>query len=90
MIKSWSDDAWAEYVYWLSIDKSKIKKINDLIKSIERDGSAFGLGKPEPLKNADGAFSRRIDQEHRLVYKISEQNDQPVIFILSCRGHYDD
>ncbi|SDP85215.1 toxin YoeB [Mucilaginibacter sp. OK268] len=76
--------AWDDYLYWQTTDKSILKKINALIKEIERipyDGS----GKPEPLKhNLAGWWSRRINLEHRLVYKVEHES----IFILQCRYHY--
>ena len=59
MRKLWGDDAWDEYLYWQATDKKIAKKINDLIKSIEREGTMKGLGKPEPLRYRKG-FSRRI------------------------------
>lgn len=90
MIKSWSDRAWAEYLCWIADDKSKAKKINELLKSIERDGVSEGIGKPEPLKNRNGEWSRRIDQEHRLVYSVEILNGQSTILIVSCKGHYED
>ena len=78
------ETAWEDYLYWQGTDKSMLKKINALIKEIERipfDGS----GKPEPLKyNLAGWWSRRINLEHRLVYKF--ENDS--IVILQCRYHY--
>ena len=80
----WSDDAWADYVDWQSHDPAKVVKINDLLKDIRRD-SYRGIGKPEPLKhNLQGYWSRRIDKENRLVYKV-ERGD---IQIASCRFHY--
>ena len=84
MEKIFSDQAWDDYLYWQSIDKSVLKKINSLIKDIERNGFE-GIGQPEPLKhNLSGWWSRRINLEHRLVYKI--ENDS--IFIAQCRYHY--
>ncbi len=85
MIKSWSDDAWKDYMYWhQQIDKATIRKINNLIKSIDRTPFE-GLGKPEALRNdLSGYWSRRITQEHRLVYRIKDDEIQ----ILSCRYHY--
>ena len=78
------DQAWEDYLYWQSIDKSMLKKINSLVKEIER--TPFnGSGKPEPLKyNLTGLWSRRITLEHRLVYKI----DNEAIIIHQCRYHY--
>jgi len=78
------DQGWEDYLYWQTTDKANLKKINSLLKEIERmpfDGS----GKPEPLKhNLAGWWSRRINLEHRLVYKI----DGDAIVILQCRYHY--
>ena len=85
MNKTFSDDAWNDYLYWQKEDKSKVKKINQLVKSIERDGLGSGIGKPEPLKHdLTGYWSRRINSEHRLIYKTYESN----IYIASCRDHY--
>jgi len=85
MNKLFTDEAWKDYLYWFEKDKKQLKKINDLIKEIER--SPFdGIGKPEALKhNLKGFWSRRIDHEHRIVYQISESN----ITIISLRFHYD-
>ena len=66
MEKKWSDDAWEDYLYWQMIDKNTLKKINELLKSIEREGTMKGIGKPEPLKDRTG-YSRHITKEHRLV-----------------------
>jgi len=78
------DLAWEDYLYWQAHDKQNQKKINQLIKDIKR--SPFvGLGKPEPLKyELAGAWSRRINDEHRLVYEISDD----AIRIIACRYHY--
>lgn len=84
MNKIFSDIAWSHYTSWQSEDKKILKKINSLIKDIERNGNE-GLGKPEPLKHElSGYWSRRIDNIHRLVYSIDENN----IYIASCKGHY--
>ena len=84
MIKVWSDHAWEDYVYWQTQDKKILKRINQLIKDIDRNGYE-GIGKPEPLKyELQGYWSRRIDDEHRLVYRIVDNN----IEIVSCRLHY--
>jgi toxin YoeB len=78
------DEAWNEYLYWQNTDKPVIKKINLLLKQIQRD-PYIGLGKPEPLKHdLTGLWSRRIHQGHRLVYAI--EDDQ--IIVLKCRNHY--
>lgn len=78
------DNAWEDYLHWQSLDKSILKKINALIKEIERTPFE-GNGKPEPLKhNLATWWSRRINLEHRLIYKI----DKDAIVILQCRYHY--
>ena len=86
MKKVWFDEAWNDYTYWQTQDKKTMKRINTLLKDIER-GNFDGIGKPEPLKGElSGFWSRRIDETNRLVYRTS--ND--VLEILSCKGHYDD
>ncbi|WP_335942655.1 Txe/YoeB family addiction module toxin [Fusobacterium polymorphum] len=85
MIKSWTDVAWIEYQYWISQDKKIFKKINELIKDIERNSVLNGIGKPEALKHRK-AYSRRIDEKNRLIYEII--NGQ--LYILNCKGHYED
>ena len=83
--KIWSDDAWHDYLYWQQQDRKTLKRINSLIKDIERNGCSEGIGKPEPLTgNLSGEFSRRIDDENRLVYHIEEGR----IYIAHCKGHY--
>ena len=84
MKKTFSSKAWDDYLYWQSADKAMLKRINALIKDIDR--SPFeGIGQPEPLKHDwSGYWSRRIDQEHRLVYEISGDT----ILIAQCRFHY--
>jgi toxin YoeB len=76
---------WDDYISWQNEDKKMLKKINTLIKEIQRTPYE-GIGKPEPLKfDLAGLWSRRIDREHRLVYQV-DKND---ILIYSCRYHYD-
>ena len=82
---TFSDDAWEEYIEWQSKDKKTIKKINSLIKSIDREGPLKGEGKPEKLKHRDGEYSRRINEEDRLVYSVEDGQ----IEIKSCKGHYE-
>lgn len=87
MIKniSWHMDAWEDYLTWQQSDKKILKKINELIKAIMREPFS-GIGKPEPLKYAlEGYWSRRITQEHRLVYTIIDNTD---VHIVQCRYHY--
>ncbi len=84
MNKLFSDESWNDYLYWQATDKKMIKRINELLKDISKTPFS-GVGKPEALKfNLSGYWSRRINSEHRLVYKI-ENN---CIIILSCRYHY--
>lgn len=84
MILSWAPDAWEDYLYWQQIDKKILKRINSLIKEIQRHPFE-GLGDPEPLKhNWSGYWSRRIDREHRLVYKVTGS----ALLIAQCRYHY--
>ena len=80
----WDDKAWEEYVEWQTIDRKIVKKINELIKDIQRNGNE-GIGKPEPLQHElSGYWSRRIDDKNRLVYKISDIQ----ITIVACANHY--
>jgi len=82
---TFSKNAWEDYMSWQSEDKKILKKINDLIKDIQRTPNE-GMGKPEPLKyDLTGLWSRRIDREHRLV----SQSNENEILIYSCRYHYD-
>lgn len=76
--------AWSDYLDWQQTDKAILRKINQLIKDIQRD-SFSGIGKPEPLKHdLSGYWSRRIDDANRLVYRV--END--VLTIAQCKGHY--
>ncbi len=84
MILCWSTNAWDDYLYWQQHDKKILKRINLLLKEIKRD-PFHGIGDPEPLRhNFSGYYSRRINLEHRLVYKV-EQNQ---IYIAQCRYYY--
>ena len=84
MKKVWEDSAWDDYLYWQNTDKKMLNKVNELIKSCERTPFS-GIGKPEPLKeNLKGFWSRRIDNTHRLVYKVEEET----LIISQCRFHY--
>lgn len=81
----WDERAWEEYIEWQSLDKKTLKRINLLIKDIQRN-CYEGLGKPEALKNnLSGWWSRRIDGVNRIVYKEIED----AIIIASCKGHYE-
>lgn len=79
-----SEQSWSDYLYWQQIDKKIIKRINELIKDIKRTPFS-GIGKPEPLQhNLAGFWSRRITDEHHLIYRITDS----AIEIASCRYHY--
>ena len=84
MMLVWASSAWEDYLYWQQTDKKMLKRINLLIKEIS--GKPFeGIGDPEPLKHQwTGYWSRRINKEHRLVYKVKENE----ILIAQCRYHY--
>ena len=82
----WEDRAWSDYLYWQTQDKKTLKRINALIKDIQRSPYQ-GIGKPEPLRgNLSGWWSRRIDETNRIVYYVQGEG----IYIISCLGHYDD
>jgi len=84
MILSWAGTAWEDYLYWQSTDKRVLKRINNLIRDIQRQPFE-GPGDPEPLRhNWSGYWSRRIDREHRLVYKVIDDS----VIIVQCRYHY--
>lgn len=86
MNKVFADTGWEDYLYWQTEDKKTIKKINQLINDIARNGNE-GLGKPEPLSgNLSGFWSRRINDKDRLIYRIDDNN----IYILACRYRYGD
>lgn len=81
---SFTKAAWADYIHWVNSDQKKLKKINSMIEDITRTPFQ-GTGQPEPLKHRlTGFWSRRIDKENRLVYKIVSDD----IEIISCKGHY--
>ena len=86
MIKSWTDDAWEDFEYWMSADKRVMRKILQLLKDIDRNGYS-GIGKPEPLReDLSGYWSRRIDSENRIVYRIRNG----ILEIVQCGSHYRD
>jgi len=80
------DNSWDDYCYWQTQDRKTLKRINTLLQEICRNGHE-GAGSPEPLRHEQsGWWSRRIDIQNRLVYRI----DDNVVVVLSCRSHYDD
>lgn len=86
MNKAFTDIGWEDYLYWQTEDRKTLRKINTLLKDIERNGNE-GIGKPEPLAgDLSGFWSRRINQKDRLIYAL--EMDQ--IIIIACRYHYDD
>jgi toxin YoeB len=85
MTLTFTENAWEDYLYWQKTDKKVVKKINDLIKEIQRNPFE-GLGRPEQLKyDLAGFWSRRIENEHRFVYQVNENE----VLVYSCRFHYD-
>ena len=91
MIIEFTKNAWEDFEYWIETDHETVKKIKELLKSIKQNPFK-GIGKPEPLKyGLKGFWSRRINQEHRLVYRVTGKKgiDQKCS-ILQCRFHYDD
>lgn len=81
----WDESAWEEYLFWQTQDKKTLRRINELLKSVQR-GPFHGIGKPEPLRHGGpNRWSRRIDEENRLVYRITET----AIEIASCKTHYE-
>lgn len=84
MILSWAENGWDDYLYWQATDKKTLKRINCLIKDILCH-PFDGIGDPEPLKhNWSGYWSRRINREHRIVYKATDDT----LYIIQCRFHY--
>lgn len=83
---TFSESGWKDYLYWQTQDKRTLKRINQILQDIERNGND-GIGKPEPLKgNLSGFYSRRIDESNRIVYR----PEKDAIEIIQCRGHYED
>lgn len=80
-----SDKALSDFMYWAHNDRKILDKIETLLNDIERNGAAKGIGKPEHLKY-ENAYSRRINDEHRLIYRVEEN----IIKVKSCKGHYGD
>lgn len=84
MIKAWTDDTWNDYLWWQEHDKKTLRRINTLVRDIERTPFE-GLGKPEPLRyELSGTWSRRIDASNRLVYSV----EGDVVTIYSAKDHY--
>lgn len=84
---------WQDYLHWQSTDRTILRRINRLIEDITRGDPFEGIGKPEPLRhNLAGAWSRRITDEHRLIYMVDDDlraDDMGTVTILTCRYHYE-
>ena len=86
MVKAWSDEAWEDYLYWQTQDKRTLKKINQLLQSIDRNGYKC-IGNPEPLRNdLSGYWSVEIDKKNRIVFRI----EGSTLEIWQCGSHYGD
>lgn len=84
MLEIWTEDAWSDYLFWQTQDRKTLRRINQLIRDIERD-PFDGIGKPEALKfDMQGLWSRRIDSQNRLVYSVADEK----MYIYSCKDHY--
>ena len=83
---TFTETAFSQYLYWQTQDKRTLKKINRLLQSIDRDGPLNGIGKPEILKYLGDNYSRRIDEQNRLIYSIAEDT----IIVKACKGNYED
>jgi len=83
---TFSETGWADYLHWQTQDRKTLKRINQLLQDVERNGND-GIGKPEPLRgNLSGFYSRRIDDCNRLVYQVHNN----IVEVIQCRGHYGD
>ncbi len=88
MVLAWEPTGWSEYLYWQQTDAKMLVRINELIKDALRHPFE-GIGKPEPLRNQlKGQWSRRITQEHRLVYRVEGEGERQTLTVLQCRFHY--
>lgn len=87
MIKAWDDDAWEDYLRWQGQDRKTLRRINAILRDIDRNGMSSGIGKPEPLKgNLSGRRRRRIDDPNRIVYRVRDGR----VEIIQCGSHYRD
>ena len=83
---TFTERGFQQYLEWQNTDKRMLKRINELLKSIERNDAMGGIGKPEKLKRKNGEYSRRMDAANRLIYEVEENN----IIVKACKGHYED
>ena len=85
---AFTEDAWADYLFWQETDRRMLERINDLLCDTLRHPFS-GIGKPQPLKGSlKGFWSRRINLEHRLVYRVMECDGEQVLVVAQCRYHY--
>jgi toxin YoeB len=88
MILAWHQGGWSDYLYWQEHDRKMVLRINELLRDTMRHPFE-GLGKPEPLrKQMKGLWSRRISQEHRLIYFVEGEGERQTLTVLQCRFHY--
>ncbi len=88
MLLVWHERGWRDYIYWQENDSKTAIRINGLLRDALRH-PLEGIGKPEPLRNQlKGLWSRRITQEHRLVYRVKGEGERQMLIILQCRFHY--
>lgn len=88
MLLAWHAHAWQDYLYWQDTDAKIVNRVNELIRDALRHPFE-GIGKPEPLRGPlKGWWSRRITQEHRLVYTVRSEGDGQMLIIAQCRMHY--
>ncbi|NTF42785.1 Txe/YoeB family addiction module toxin [Rhizobium rhizogenes] len=88
MLLAWHAHAWEDYLYWQEKDRKIAIRINELLRDALRHPFE-GLGKPEPLRNQlKGQWSRRITQEHRLIYRVEGEGERQTLIVLQCRFHY--
>lgn len=85
---AWTDQGWEDYLHWQRVDPKMVGRINEIIRDRRRN-PFHGIGKPEPLRrDMQGWWSRRINEEHRLVYRVSGKDDDQTLEIAACRFHY--
>lgn len=85
---AFTPDGWGDYLHWQSVDRKVLQRINELLRDMTRHPFE-GIGKPEPLKGTlQGLWSRRITQEHRLIYAVVGTGDDQTVVVMQCRYHY--
>lgn len=85
---AFTPDGWEDYLYWQGVDRKVLQRVNELLRDMTRHPFE-GIGKPEPLKGTlKGLWSRRITQEHRLIYAVVGTGDDQTVVVMQCRYHY--